>query len=119
MRAAVLALPGADWVLAGARHPLGDDWGGFTAYDPALLTADVMEEAGRRVTPDVLSRLMPSGTAAEVADDLAGYVAAGLTHVIIINLMPACGLRLGAESLVELSKLMGRLKRMRPGPLSP
>ena len=119
MRAAVLALPGSDWVHAGVRHPLGDDWGGYSAYEPALLTADVLDEAGRRLSPEVLRRLMPSGTAAEVADDLAPYVAAGLTHVIVINLMPACGLRLGAESVVELHKLLRLLKRMRPGPLVP
>ena len=119
MRAAALALPGADWVLAGARHPLGDDWGGYTAYDPALITADVLEEAGRRVSPEVLARLMPSGTAAEVAAYLAPFVDAGLTHVIVINLMPACGLRLGIESLGEARRLIRLLKGMRPGRLVP
>ena len=112
MRAAALALPGEDWDRAGTKHPLGDTWGGYTAYDPALVTPDVMEEAGRRVTPEVLSRLMPSGTATDVADYLAGFVAAGLTHVIVINLMPACGIRLGAESLVELRRLVRGLKGM-------
>lgn len=116
MQAAVLALPGSDWTLAGAAHPLGEDYGGPSAYDPALLTADVMAEAGRLLTPEVLGRLMPSGTGADVARYVADYVAAGLTHVIVINLMPACGLRLGAESLVELRRLIGRLKGMSQAP---
>jgi phthiodiolone/phenolphthiodiolone dimycocerosates ketoreductase len=119
MRAAVLALPAADWALAGAAHPLGDDWAGYSGYDPAQLTDDVLAEAGRRLGPEVLSRLMPSGTGAEVARYLGGFVGAGLTHVIIINLMPACGLRLGAESLVELRRLVRLLKAMRPGRLAP
>jgi phthiodiolone/phenolphthiodiolone dimycocerosates ketoreductase len=113
MRAAVLALPGTDWAQAGAPHPLGDDWAGFSGYDPAALTDEVMAEAGRLLTPEVLGRLMPSGTGAEIARYLRGFVDAGLTHVIIINLMPACGLRLGVESLVELRRLIRCLKAMR------
>jgi phthiodiolone/phenolphthiodiolone dimycocerosates ketoreductase len=119
MRAAALALPGADWALAGAAHPLGEDWAGYSGYDPARLTDEVMAEAGRRLTPEVLSRLMPSGTGADIARYLGGFIEAGLTHVIIINLMPACGARLGAESLVELRRLIKLLKGMRPGRLEP
>ena len=78
-----------------------------------------MTEAGRRLTPEVLARLMPSGTGAEVARYLGGFIEAGLTHVIVINLMPACGLRLGAESLVELRRLIRLLKEMRTGRLQP
>ncbi|HVW35130.1 MAG TPA: LLM class flavin-dependent oxidoreductase [Acidimicrobiia bacterium] len=118
MRAAVLALPGSDWAEAGLEHPLGESFGGYAGYDPALITPDVMAEAGRRLSPESLARLMPSGTGAAVAGYLSEYVAAGLTHVIVINLMPACGLRLAAESMVELRKLMGLLRRMRPGPFA-
>jgi phthiodiolone/phenolphthiodiolone dimycocerosates ketoreductase len=115
MRAAALALRASAWADAGAEHPLGADFGGFSSHDPSLLTAERMADAGAAVTPQLLRKLMPCGSAAEVRRYLAPFVTDGLTHVLVINLAPTCGIGVGVRSMREQSTLTHLLKAMRPG----
>ena len=118
MAAVMLALPAAHWAQAGAHHPLGDDYTDFNLLDPSKVTPEVIQEAQRQATPDMVRQLLSCGTGAEVAEHLREFVAQGLKHVILINFMPACGARLGLESIVELRSLVKRLKAMQPGALA-
>jgi phthiodiolone/phenolphthiodiolone dimycocerosates ketoreductase len=118
MQAAALALRGSAWSAAGAEHPLGDDYPGFSGHDPSQLTAARLKELGRAVTPAVLERLMPCGSARQVADYLTRFVDLGVTHVIVINLAPTCGIRIAVSSLREQRHLIHLLKALPTRPLS-
>lgn len=113
--AAALALPASSWAKAGVVHPLGPDYGGPPDYEPELLTDEVMALATKMMTSDLFSVLMPCGSAEGVAAHLEEFVRRGVNHIIVINLAPAAGLRIGADSLREQRRLLGLLKRMRPG----
>jgi phthiodiolone/phenolphthiodiolone dimycocerosates ketoreductase len=117
--AAAVALPAAGWSRAGVEHPLGPDYAGPQDYEPELVTDDVMAVATKQMTPDLFSALMPCGTAKEIADYLDPFVARGVNHVVVINLAPIAGIRVGADSLLEQRKLVATLKRMVPGRFDP
>jgi hypothetical protein len=58
---------------------------------------------------------MPCGSAGEVAAYLAPFIKDGLTHVLVINLAPTCGIGVGVRSMREQARLTRLLKRMSPG----
>lgn len=112
IRGAALALRGSAWKQAGASHPFGEDFRGFSEIDPSSMTAETLSDAGRHVTAKVLSGLMPCGSGSEVAEQLAPFVSQGLSHAIVINLAPTCGIGIGARSFREQRELTRLLKSM-------
>jgi phthiodiolone/phenolphthiodiolone dimycocerosates ketoreductase len=113
--AAALALPASGWERGGAQHPLGTDYRGPQDYQPHLVTPDVMRRATAMMTPQLFESLMPAGSAAHVRRYLQPFVEQGVSHVVLINLAPAAGIAIGADSLREQRRLMSALKAMTPG----
>jgi phthiodiolone/phenolphthiodiolone dimycocerosates ketoreductase len=112
VQAFALAMRGSAWTAAGAQHPFGRDFGGFSEINPDEITAEAFAEVRRVLTPEIFRGLMPCGRAEDVATHLRRFVDAGLTHVTILNLAPTCGLALAAKSIVEQRRLIRRLKRV-------
>jgi phthiodiolone/phenolphthiodiolone dimycocerosates ketoreductase len=113
--AAALALPASGWERGGAQHPLGPGYRGPQDYDPDVITPDVLRQATAMMTPELFSALMPVGSAVEVLNYLRGFIDQGVNHVVLINLAPAAGLAIGADSLREQRRLIAALKRLTPG----
>jgi phthiodiolone/phenolphthiodiolone dimycocerosates ketoreductase len=111
VQAFALAMRGSAWTAAGAEHPFGRDFGGFSEIDPNAITAEAFAEVRKVLTPEIFRGLMPCGRADEVAARLRRFVDAGLTHVTILNLAPTCGAAIAAKSLVEQRRLIRRLKQ--------
>ncbi|MGO9100584.1 MAG: hypothetical protein ACLP9Y_14465, partial [Mycobacterium sp.] len=113
--AAALALPAAVWERGGTAHPFGSDYRGPQDYEPELITPDVLRHATEVMTPQLFASLMPAGSAAQVRDYLRPFVQQGVNHVVVINLAPAAGIAIGADSLREQRRLISALKAMTPG----
>jgi phthiodiolone/phenolphthiodiolone dimycocerosates ketoreductase len=112
VKAFALAQRGSAWTAAGAEHPFGRDFGGFSEIDPDAITAATFDTVGQALTPDIYRRLMPCGTAEDVLSYLAQFIEAGVTHLTILNIAPTCGLAIAAKSLFEQRRLIARLKQL-------
>ncbi|MEU8894561.1 LLM class flavin-dependent oxidoreductase [Nocardia sp. NPDC048505] len=117
VRAIALALPGASWTAAGATHPLGPDNPGYSHVDPAVFEGERFAEYSKLLTPELIRALLPAGTAAQVERWLDPYLDAGLSHVLFYAFAAAVKPALAAAGLREQRRLIGRLRRRRPGPL--
>jgi phthiodiolone/phenolphthiodiolone dimycocerosates ketoreductase len=81
-----LCLP--DWLYktVGAEHPLGDGFHGLTSYIPAGMTKETALELIDRIPFDVIHRYMLHGSPNEVVAEMAQFVDAGASHIILLNL---------------------------------
>jgi hypothetical protein len=113
VKAFALAQRGSAWTSAGAEHPFGRDFGGFSEINPDAINSATFDAVGRALTPDIYRRLMPCGTADDVISYLTRFIEAGVTHVTILNIAPTCGLAIAAKSLLEQRRLTVRLKQLR------
>lgn len=117
VRALVLTLPGAAWTAAGASHPFGDDFEGTSSKELHFFETERFAESNKAVTPEVLERLMPCGPAEQVAEVLEPFIRQGVSHVTVLNVAMAGGLRVATDTMREQRKLNKILKTMRPGRL--
>ena len=116
VRAVALGLSAAEWAAAGAQHPFGENYRG--PQDAGIpFEGEEYDEASRLVTPDLVERLMPCGSAETVADYLSQFVDQGVSHVMVINFAPASSFEVAADSLRVQRRLNTILKGMRPGTL--
>jgi len=115
VHAMALTLPASAWRAAGANHPLGPDFAGFSELDPAALEAEMLAEHGKQITAELLRELIPFGTAAEVFERLRPFVEAGVNHVILYSAANAVKPSLAAGHIAEQRRLTGMLKRTVPG----
>ncbi|MGZ5365624.1 MAG: LLM class flavin-dependent oxidoreductase [Mycobacterium sp.] len=119
VQAMVLTLPATAWAAAGAEHPLGSDFKGFSDLDPAVLEADNLARHGAAITPDVLGKLIPCGTAEDVFAKLEPLIDEGLNHVIIYSAAAALKPRLAAGHLYEQRRLIRMLQGTTAGTFDP
>jgi phthiodiolone/phenolphthiodiolone dimycocerosates ketoreductase len=113
VQAFALAQRGSAWAAAGADHPFGSDFQGFSEINPSEISAETFREAGRALTPEIYRRLMPCGRAEDVVAYLRNFVDAGVTHVTVLNIAPTCGVAIAAKSLLEQRRFISQLKRLR------
>ena len=119
VQAMMLTLPASAWAAAGAEHPLGTEFKGFSDLDPAVLEADNLARYGAAITPDLLGRLIPCGTAEDVYARLEPLIEQGLNHVIVYSAAAALKPRLAAGHLYEQRRLIRMLKNATPGAFDP
>jgi len=110
VHAMVLTLPGQSWTAAGATHPLGVDFAGFSELDPAVFEAGQLAEHGRGITQDLLRALVPFGTADEVYDHLTPLIDQGVNHILLYSGASAVKPALAAGHMAEQRRLMAKLK---------
>lgn len=119
VHAIVLTLPGQVWGAAGANHPLGADFAGFSELDPQVFESERLAEYGRGINQELLRELVPFGTADEILTKLRPIIDLGVNHILIYSGASAVKPALAAGHLVEQRRLMTRLKRLTPGVLGP
>jgi phthiodiolone/phenolphthiodiolone dimycocerosates ketoreductase len=117
VRALVITLPGVAWTAAGASHPFGAEFEGTSSKDLHFFEAERFAASNKAVTPAVLRRLMPCGSAAQVAQYMEQFIRNGVSHVTVLNVAMAGGLRVAMDTVREQRKLNKILKTMRPGRL--
>jgi phthiodiolone/phenolphthiodiolone dimycocerosates ketoreductase len=111
-----LTFPASTWAAAGATHPLGADFAGFSELDPVELESERLAAHGKQMTADLLRKLYPFfGTAEEVLSALRPFVDHGANHFIIYSYADTLKPSLAAGYLHEQHRLMRLLKTLTPG----
>ncbi|BBY62266.1 LLM class flavin-dependent oxidoreductase [Mycolicibacterium helvum] len=82
----------------GFDHPMGADWGGFHAINPATMTRERIVDFLGRVDPEAILAVVPHGTPTEVARIVKSYVDAGLRVPKILDYSTMAGLEFAAAS---------------------
>jgi phthiodiolone/phenolphthiodiolone dimycocerosates ketoreductase len=106
-----LLLPGAVWKRHGLTHPLGADYEGFPEIVPNALPPAAFAAAEREVTPELLGDGICAGTVDEVLAEVRPLVAAGLKHIVLLNVGPLASGG-GPGDLVQQTQLIWRLKKL-------
>lgn len=106
-----MLLPGPLWARHGLRHPLGEGFEGFPDFVPEEVTDAQLAEAQRLVTPALLADGVFAGSVDEIVAEVRPLVAAGLRHVVIMNIGPMFT-GAGPKELLQLGLLVRRLRRI-------
>jgi phthiodiolone/phenolphthiodiolone dimycocerosates ketoreductase len=106
-----MLLPGPLWTRHGLRHPLGETFEGFPEFVPEQVTDAQLADAQRQVTPALLGDGVFAGSVDEIEAEIRPLVAAGLQHVVVMNVGPiATGA--GPREMLALAQLIRRLRRI-------
>jgi phthiodiolone/phenolphthiodiolone dimycocerosates ketoreductase len=81
-----LAAPGKYWAQHGARHPLGDDFGGVNELLPHTIDASTAIRYIRSVPDSLIRQFVLSGTPDELLDKLAVWRDAGMQYPLVLNM---------------------------------
>lgn len=106
-----LLAPAEVWKECGREHPLGERFKGFYEIVPPRVTAEAIDQAAERLTPEILLSSMYAGSPAEIRDQLAPVVEAGARHIIITN-MGGSLTGGGLGDFVRLGSLIRKLRRL-------
>jgi phthiodiolone/phenolphthiodiolone dimycocerosates ketoreductase len=106
-----LLVPAEVWQQHGKEHPLGAKHKGFIDIVPPRVTDEEIDRAARTMTPELLLTSMYAGSPAEIRDEVAPLVAAGVRHFIVSNM----GAALSGGSprdFLRLASLIRKLRRL-------
>ena len=96
----------------GFEHPMGENWRGFQAIDPAVLTRERIVEFLDDVHPEMILALVPHGTPKEVAKIVKTYVDAGLRVPKILDYGAMAGLEYAQASAANVRAAEDELVRL-------
>ena len=111
MSTTVRPVPAEVWKQHGKRHPLGDDHKGFIDIVPPRVTDEVIDQAARDMTPEMLMSSIYFGNPSEIRDEVAPLVQAGARHLIVSN-MGAALTGGGPADILRLASLIRKLRRL-------
>jgi phthiodiolone/phenolphthiodiolone dimycocerosates ketoreductase len=80
-----LLVPAAEWQRHGARHPMGDDFGGYQDIIPQVLDEQTVLSYTAQVPPSLLRSGLLNGTPDEVVDQVAEWRDFGLEYGVFAN----------------------------------
>jgi len=106
-----LGVPPARWAELGKRHPLGEDFAGFTEIVPSRVTREQVADALRQLDAALVREIFYLGTPEQIAAEAAPLAAAGCRHFILAN-MGALFMKSGAGDLWRMGRLIRTLKRL-------
>lgn len=106
-----LLVPAEVWRQHGLEHPLGADHKGFIDIVPPRVTEEQIEKAARTMTPELLMTSMYAGSPAEIRDEVAPLVDAGVRHFIVSN-MGAALTGGSPRDVLRLGSLIRKLRRL-------
>ncbi|HEV8622832.1 MAG TPA: LLM class flavin-dependent oxidoreductase [Acidimicrobiia bacterium] len=76
------------WTRAGMKNPLGDDWSYSRDLIPMWWTREDALKIVEQVPPEAVRATRVTGTPAEAAAQIAPFIEAGATHVLVANYLP-------------------------------
>jgi phthiodiolone/phenolphthiodiolone dimycocerosates ketoreductase len=106
-----MLLPGPLWTKHGLRHPLGEDYEGFAQFVPEEITGEQIADARKQLTPELLGEGIFAGSVDEVVAEVTPLVAAGLRHVVVID-VGAVATGGSPAGFIRLFQLLRRLRRL-------
>lgn len=112
VKAFLMQLSGAELRARGFEHPLGEDWGGYQAIDPAVLPRERILKMLGKARPEMLRAFIPVGTPQQVARKIKPFVEAGLRVPKILDYSGMAGLAFGARSAQKVRETEDELLRL-------
>lgn len=98
VKSLVLQLTGDALAAAGHHHPMGAHWRGIQDIDPRVLTRDRLLRLFEQVDPAAILSVVPHGTPAQVAEQVAAFGEAGARVVSVLDYSGMAGQAYAAES---------------------
>jgi phthiodiolone/phenolphthiodiolone dimycocerosates ketoreductase len=98
VKSLVLQLTADALGAAGHRHPMGEHWRGIQDIDPRVLTRDRLLRLFADVDPAAILSVVPHGTPAEVARQIADFGEAGARVVSVLDYSGMAGQAYAADS---------------------
>lgn len=115
LRFITLTRPDEAFSARGAEHPLGAGTFGLTSFNPVGMAREDAIALADAVPNEVVRDTAIHGTPAQVAEQLAEFVAVGAEHVQLTNMTPLAAPSLAAESEALLGETVAILRAGRTG----
>ncbi len=113
MKTFALNVPAEVWARHGARHPLGDDFGGLQDIVPQTFDEQTALSYSADVPPSLLKEVLLTRTPGQVIDQVAEWRDHGLRYAVICNisvLQPS--LRRALAANVPLTTILRGLRKL-------
>jgi len=112
VKAWVLQISAADLKQYGFDHPMGENWRGYQDIDPGVLTRERILQLLDKVEPEAILAVIPHGTPKQVAQQVKGFVDAGLKVPKILDYGGMAGLKYGSISAAKVRETEDELLRL-------
>lgn len=113
VKAFALNLPAAEWERHGARHPLGDEFSGFSEIIPQVIDEATVLEYTSAVPDSLIRANILNGTPAEVIEQLAAWRDNGLSYSVFTDLSAlGTSLRQGLAAELPFAKILREARRL-------
>jgi phthiodiolone/phenolphthiodiolone dimycocerosates ketoreductase len=99
----------------GYEHPMSDHWRGFQDNDPSVLTRERLTGMLKKVSPDMVRRLVPHGSPRDIARILKPYIEAGVCAYRIHDMSSLAGLKFAAQTAKKIRAAEDELMRLTDG----
>lgn len=86
----------------GYDHPMGPDWRGYQDINPEILTRERILDMLAKVDPEAILAVIPHGSPKQVAQQIKGFVEAGLRVPKVLDYGGMAGLKYGAISAAKV-----------------
>ena len=96
----------------GFEHPMGEDWRGYQDIDPGVLTRNRILAMLDKVEPESILAVIPHGTPRQVAQQIKGFVEAGLRVPKILDYGGMAGLEFAAKSAAKVREAEDELMKL-------
>ncbi|MGE0387610.1 MAG: LLM class flavin-dependent oxidoreductase [Gammaproteobacteria bacterium] len=96
----------------GYAHPCGEHWRGYIDLDPHHLTRERVLEAFSMATPELLRKIIVTGTPKEIARYAKGFVDAGMQVGCLLDYSGMGGLKFAATSAAKHRQAEDELLRL-------
>lgn len=113
VKAFALNAPASEWARHGARHPMGEEFGGFTELLPQALDEQTVLEYTRAVPDSLMRENVLHGTPAEVIDQLAAWRDSGVGYGVLSDASTlGPNLRRGLAAGLPFAKILRGARRL-------
>lgn len=98
VKAWILQIAAKDLKQYGFDHPMGEHWRGYQDINPGVLTRERILDILKKVNPEAILAVIPHGSPKKVAQQIKGFVEAGLRVPKILDYGAMAGLKYSAAS---------------------
>ncbi len=110
VRLVSLLAPAHIWQSVGLEHPFGSDFGGMIDFVPPYYSRKQLEDAMRKVEPELIAKFVVWGTPETIVKRMYDYQDAGLRHLV---LSPASALYSRRDALYSMRAVLSIQRRLR------